>query len=85
MFLNAGEFDKVKAAERAEHALNHSDVDRPKHYFYDHEMSKDAFEKQAKEISKSRSGKNILIKILEFVAFAIALGVVMMFFGGIFG
>ena len=85
MFLNAGEFDKVKAAERAEHALNHSDVDRLKHDFYDPEISKSAFEKQAKESSKSVSGKKLLIKILEFVAFAIALGVVMMFFGGIFG
>ena len=84
MAFGNAELDKLKGVERAEHALNHSDLDRPKHYFYDPEVSKSAFEKQEEERSIGVSGKINITKILEVVGDVIVVGILLMFFGGDF-
>lgn len=84
MFLNAGGFDKVKAAERGIHGLNFSDQDRPARYEHDHEMSKAAFEKEQAEQKVSFDWKSFGIKALEVAALVVAAGVLIRFFGGLF-
>lgn len=85
MAFGNAELDKLKGVERAEHVLNHSDLDRPKHYFYDPELPKSTFEKQAEKESKSESTKINIPKVLEIIGVVIAVGILMRFFVGIFG
>ena len=84
MAFGNAELDKLKGVERAEHALNHSDLDRPKHYFYDPAVSKSAFEKQKGEVV-STVGRKSITKILEIIGIAVLVGILLMFLGGIFG
>lgn len=84
MFLNAGGFDKVKAAERGIHGLNFSDQDRPDRYHHDHEMSKAAFEKERQLNKNVFDWKGFVVKTLEIVALVVAAGVLIQFFGGLF-
>ena len=84
MFLNAGGFDKVKAAERGIHGLNFSDQDRPDRYHHDHEMSKAAFEKEGQLNKNIFDWKGFAVKALEVVALIVAAGVLIQFFGGLF-
>jgi hypothetical protein len=84
MAFGNAELDKLKGVERVEHALHHSDLDRPKHYFYDHEMSKEAFEKQKNEGTNVVSGRKVVAKAGEVIAFVIAAAVLFTFFKGIF-
>ena len=84
MFLNAGGFDKVKAAERGIHGLNFSDQDRPDRYQHDHEMSKAAFEKEKETGKAAVDKKQFVVKVLEIVVLVVAAGVLIQFFGGLF-
>lgn len=84
MFLNAGGFDKVKAAERGIRGLNFSDQDRPDRYHHDHEMSKAAFEKEQEVRKESFSWRTFAVKALEVTALIVAVGVLIRFFGGFF-
>ncbi len=84
MAFGNAELDKLKGVEKAVHSLNFSDLDRPKHYFYDPEVSKDAFDKQKDEVSNAVSGKNLLEKAVEVAVFAIATAILFTFFKGIF-
>ena len=84
MFLNAGGFDKVKAAERGIHGLNFSDQDRPDRYHHDHEMSKAAFEKEQEAGRAPIDKKKFIVKALEVAVLVVATGVLIQFFGGLF-
>ena len=84
MAFGNAELDKLKGVERAQHALNNSDLDRPSRYHHDHEMSKSAFEKEKQMPAETFSWKKFGVKVLEIAVLILTAGVLLRFFWWIF-
>lgn len=59
------------------HVLHHSNIEYPKRYYYDPEVSKQSLKEQTSEKKEKSFWKWVLIIILEIIVAGIGLGVLL--------
>ena len=60
------------------HVLHHSNIEYPKRYYYDPEVSKQSLKEHVSEEKKESSWKWVFIIILEIIVAGIGLGILLM-------